>query len=156
MTVKVLLRLVNEEGADIYQLSLDAGFSKGTLRQRLIALGYKQEKATGKWVYVRTDGNEPLDTEICYPSKRKTQIPTGERDPKAVKGDVDIFTAILQLPPENQKITHSFKADKMLVERMKGFIKEVPLQEGKVYSLAIYEFLEKYESTIEKLKSENK
>lgn len=156
MTVKELIYMVNEEGKDIYQLSLDAGFSKGTLRQRLLAFGYMYDKESGKWDYAGTDGVEPVDRAISYPSKRKQEIATNGENSMKFKENVDLFTALLQLPLEKEKVTNSYKTDKALVERMKTFIDRVSMPSGRLYSLAIYEFLEKYEPIIDELLNNKK
>lgn len=152
MKVKELIQLVNNEGMDIYQLSVNEGFSKGTLRQRLLRLGYKYNRETDKWYYAGADGSEPLDKEISYPSRRKQYLANDEKDPIDLKEHPDLFSALLQLPFENFDVTNSFKTNKALVDRMKTFIKQVSLPSGKIYSLAIYEFLKKYEPIIEKFK----
>lgn len=64
----------------------------------------------------------------------------------------DLFAALLQLPTETNKVTTSFKTDQAIVNRMKSFAQQTPLPIGKLYSLALHEFLEKYEQGIYDLK----
>lgn len=155
MKVKELIQMVNEEGMDIYQLSEEKGFSKGTLRQRMIKEGYRQDKATGKWIYEGDEELEPLEKVITYPSKRKRSV-LEQTNQSNVSGKVDLLTALIQLPLDYETVTGSFKTDKALLERMKKFIKQVSLPAGKVYSLAILEFLEKYEPVIDNLRQQEK
>ena len=155
MQVKELIRMVNEEGKSIYDISESEGFSRGTLRQRLIKFGYKFDDESKKWFYTGTNEIEPLDYEICYPSKSKQQ-PTANLKNSIGAESTDFFTALLQLPLESNKVTNSFKTDKALVDRMKKFIEQVSLPVGKIYSLAVYEFLEKYEPILKELKNSKK
>lgn len=153
MKVKELIELVNEQGKNIYRLSEAEGFSGGTLRNRLIDLGYKCDKRNKKWHYAGTNGIEPLDYELSYPSKKSQTTGTKKEYHSAfVVKNIDLFTALIRLPLENEQVTNSFKTDKALVDRMRTFIKQVSLPSGKIYSLAIYEFLEKYEPVLKELK----
>jgi hypothetical protein len=38
MKVNELIQMMNEQGLDIYELSIEEGFSKGTLRPRLLGI----------------------------------------------------------------------------------------------------------------------
>lgn len=153
MQVKELIQMVNEEGKNIYDISEAEGFSRGTLRQRLKKFGYDFDNGNKKWFYAGTDKVEPLDYEICYPSKNKQDNLINEvNNSKQLIKSEDFIKALVQLPAENDKVTNSFKTDKSLVDRMKEFIKQVSLPAGKIYSLAIFEFLEKYEPILKELK----
>lgn len=156
MRVKELIKLVNEEGANIYQLSIEQGFSKSTLRGRLLSLGYTFDKMTGKFVYGGDPENEPLEQIITYVTMQRRPSQIAKHQESLAKEEADLFSAIIQLPAESGVVTFSFKTDKTLVDRLKAFIKDVALPSGKVCSLAIYEFLEKYEPIIEDLKNGKK
>ncbi|MEK3977886.1 hypothetical protein MKY37_02210 [Psychrobacillus sp. FSL K6-2836] len=94
---------------------------------------------------------EPVDEVINYPSFEYSSALRKElRENVKVN---DLFAALLQLPTESKKVTTSFKTDQAIVNRMKLFTQQTPIPIGKLYSLALHEFLEKYEQGIYDLKS---
>lgn len=105
--------------------------------------------------YERDNGSgyeePPVDEVINYPSFEYSSALRKElRENVQVN---DLLAALLQLPIESKKVTASFKTDQAIVNRMKLFAQQTPLPIGKLYSLALHEFLEKYEQGIYDLKS---
>ncbi|MBT2641731.1 hypothetical protein J7I80_05810 [Bacillus sp. ISL-41] len=67
------------------------------------------------------------------------------------KQGVDLFTAIMQMP-KSESVTRAYKTDKKIDANFKQIASETKLPIHLLHSLALLEFVEKYEPIIEKVK----
>lgn len=148
----ILIQIVNEEGKSIYDIKEVESFSRRTLQERYKKYGYKFDNECNKSFYTGTHVVQPIDYEICYPSKGIQHPATNVNNSMETVSN-DFFKALLQLPLESEKVRNSFKIDKALVDRVKKFTEQMSLPAEVIYTLAVNEFLEKYEPILKELKN---
>lgn len=157
-TAGEVVKFLNEnKGVTVYELSQSFGLSKAALRKRLISLGYT-ENSMGEWKYNGKPEEEPKDEIVSGKRmKRKRTNETKDIDGNwEYKESPDLYAALLALPIGSKLVSKAFKTDEEIAERFKQFCKTAGVQIGKMHSLALYEFIEKYEPIVQKMIEEGK
>lgn len=156
-TAGEIITLLNEnKDVTVYELSESLGLSSGALRKRLLSLGYTQN-SMGEWKYNGKPEEEPRDEVVTGKRmKRKRKNEVKEIDLKReYKEKPNLYAALLTLAT-GKLVSKAFKTDEEIAERFKHFCKTAGVQIGKMHSLALLEFLEKYEPVVQKMIEEGK
>lgn len=156
-TAGEIIKFLNEnKEITVYELSESFGLSSGALRKRLISLGYTQN-SMGEWKYNGKLEEEPRDEVVTGKRmKRKRKNEVKEIDlTREYKEKPDLYAALLTLAT-GKLVSKAFKTDEEIAERFKHFCKTAGVQIGKMHSLALLEFLEKYEPVVQKMIEEGK
>ncbi|TQR14741.1 hypothetical protein [Psychrobacillus soli] len=156
MTPDEVVKKLNTENISIAELSVQCGLSEKTLKNRLADFDYEQDE-NEKWRYVGDVDKKITDIDITKkgrvsrPDVKKKRNKVSDVD----KQDVDLFTALMQMP-KSESVTRAYKTDKKIDEKFKQIAYETKLPITLLHSLALLEFVEKYQPIIVKLKSASK
>lgn len=137
---------LNESSANVYELSESLGLARTTLRARLIQLGY-EKNIEGIWEYTGDSDKEPIEVDIVTRNRIiKTKQPNNaliefKRNPHA---QLNIHEALMQLDlaASSERTTISLQPE--YLHAMKELAAKTRLRLSDLYTLAIYELLEKY------------
>jgi hypothetical protein len=156
-TAGEVIKFLNEnKDVTVYELSQSFGLSKAALRKRLISLGYT-ENSMGEWKYNGKTEEEPKDEIVSGKRMKRKRTETKDIDGNwKYKESPDLYAALLALPIGSKLVSKGFKTDEVIAERFKQFCKTAGVQIGKMHSLALLEFLEKYEPVVQKIIEEGK
>lgn len=143
-----IVQHLNETGANIYELSERLGLSRTTLRARLIKLGYKVNEE-GLWSYVGNPNDEPYDVDIVSKKRLTNTKQSSNTATMTVKGDLyarpNIHDALMQLDLNTKGIRTTISIQPAYLEEIKDLAAKTRLRLSDLYTLAIYELLEKYD-----------
>jgi hypothetical protein len=156
-TAREIITLLNEnKDVTVYELSESFGLSSGALRKRLISLGYTQN-SMGEWKYNGKPEEEPTDEVVTGKrmKRKRTNETKGIDLKREYKEKPDLYAALLTLAT-GKLVSKAFKTDEEIAERFKQFCKTAGIQIGKMHSLALYEFIGKYEPVVQKMIEEGK
>jgi hypothetical protein len=140
-----IINHLNETRANIYELSKQFGLGDTTLRRRLIKLGYALNQR-GEWEYTGDPDKEPVDEDVVTKKRMATpknplvthQVNTG--------GNITIHQALMELDLTNKGVRTTIKIQPEYIEEMKELAAKTRLRLSDLYTLAVYELLEKYRS----------
>ncbi|OIJ14923.1 hypothetical protein BKP37_06985 [Anaerobacillus alkalilacustris] len=149
-----LIKKVNTEKLNLREFSESLGFSSGTIINRLHDFGYGNDES-GQWSYLGNPEDEPVDLDITKKgrllrhksninSNRVVGIKTN------AEGKLDLFAAIMRMP-QSEFLSRAYKTDREIDERFSRLCSKARLNKNLLHSLAIYEFVTKYEPYIETL-----
>lgn len=144
-TAGEVVQYLNETGANIYALSESFGLGKTTLRKRLMNLGYTQS-TTGAWMYAGDASTDPSNEDVVSKKRMVTSRDSSESNAMHKShSQMTIHQSLMQLNlSENTTRTTVTIADSQIKE-MKELATVTRLRLSDIYSLAIAEFLEKYD-----------
>ncbi|MDN4493088.1 hypothetical protein [Ureibacillus aquaedulcis] len=155
-----VIEKLNTEKIDVAEFSIQCGLSDRTLGNRLAEFDYKQDE-NGVWYYSGDSEERNVEIDITRkgrvskPQKKKVRNKkTTEQADVITRQDVDLFTAIMQMPM-SESVTRAYKTDKKIDAKFKQIASETKLQINLLHSLALFEFVEKYEPIIAKLKGQS-
>lgn len=141
-----IINHLNETGANIYEVSKQFGLGDTTLRGRLIKLGYALNPE-GEWEYTGDSDKEPVDEDVVS-KKRMTapkNLPVTSQVPN-IGGNITIHQALMQLNLSNEGVRTTIKIQPEYIDEMKELAAKTRLRLSDLYTLAVYELLEKYRS----------
>ncbi|MDH2882513.1 ribbon-helix-helix domain-containing protein [Bacillus cytotoxicus] len=147
-TAGEIIQYLNETHTSIYELSKTLGLGDTTLRQRLIRLGY-QLGNDGMWSFSGDQDKEPIKEDVVSGKRRQSMRKDFESkdftqvDRIVVKPNVHQALMELNLDVEGVRTTISIHPDSL--EQLKKFARKTRLKLSDLYSLALFEFLEKYD-----------
>lgn len=143
-TAGEIINYLNESGANIYEVSNQFGLADTTLRARLIKLGYKMNQE-GNWEYTGDSDKDPMGEDVV--SKKRMTTP---KRPLTMSQEVDsadnttIHQALMQLNLTNNGVRTTITIQPEYIEEMKQLSTKTRLRLSDLYTLAVYELLEKY------------
>src|SRR5699024_4289350 len=137
---------LNETVANIYELSKQCGLGDTTLRARLKKLGYALNHE-GKWEYTGDLDKEPVDEDVVSKKRMTTpkNLPVTSQVPN-IGGNITIHQALMQLNLSNEGVRTTIKIHPEYIDEMKDLAAKTRLRLSDLYTLAVYELLEKYRS----------
>lgn len=147
-TAGEIIQYLNETHTNIYELSKQLGLGETTLRQRLLRLGYTIGN-DGVWSFSADPDLEPIKEDVVSGKRRQNLRKDFEskeftqRDYIVVKPNVHQALMELDLDVEGVRTTLSIHPDSL--EQLKKFAKKTRLKLSDLYSLALFEFLDKYD-----------
>ncbi|MDS9470896.1 ribbon-helix-helix domain-containing protein [Sporosarcina pasteurii] len=145
-TAEEIINHLNATGANVYDLSEQLGFGRSTLQGRLKRLMYKVNQE-GRWVYTGDPDEEPKDVDVVSKKRmttaKTTQTVSGVLN---VSRDLSIHEALMQLKLVDKGVRTTITIQPEYMEEMKMLATKTRLRLSDLYTLAIYELLEKYHS----------
>jgi len=145
-TAGEIINYLNESGANIYEVSKQFGLADTTLSARLIKLGYELNQE-GEWEYTGDSENEPLDEDVVSKKRMTTQkSPPTMSEEVNIVSKITIHQALMQLNLTNKGIRTTITIQPEYIEEMKELAIKTRLRLSDLYTLAVYELLEKYRS----------
>lgn len=147
-TAGEIIRHLNETGENVYDLSESLGLYRTTLRGRLIKLGYKMDEE-GCWSYEGDSDDGSFNVDIVT-KKRLTNMKqannTAAMTFKSSYTKPNIHEALMQLDLDPKRIRTTISIQHEYLEGIKGLAARTRLRLSDLYTLAIFELLEKYHS----------
>lgn len=143
-TAGEIIHYLNESGANIYEVSKQYGLGDTTLRARLINLGYEMNQE-GKWEYMGNPDKEPVDEDVVSKKRmttlKKTNKPSQDVDNVS---KINIHQALMQLNLSTKSVRTTIALQPEYIDEMKELANKTRLRLSDLYTLAVYELLEKY------------
>ena len=145
-TAGEIIQYINETSANVYELSKDFGLAETTLRSRLIKLGFEVSKE-GVWQYAGDPDKEPVDEDVVS----KMRMTASKESRRKSKDVIDfskptIHQTLMQLDLTKKSVRTTITIQPEYMEEMKKLATNTRLRLSDLYTLAIYEFLDKYYS----------
>ncbi|WP_404996433.1 ribbon-helix-helix domain-containing protein [Caldifermentibacillus hisashii] len=144
-----IVQHLNETGANVYELSERLGLSRTTLRARLIKLGY-EVNGEGLWNYKGNPEDEPYNVDIVsinrLISKKQSSNAVATTRKDALNTRPNIHDALMQLDLQEKGIRTTISIQPAYLEGIKELAAKTRLRLSDLYTLAIYELLEKYQT----------
>lgn len=143
-TAGEIIHYLNENDANIYELNKQVGLGDTTLRSRLMKLGYKPNQ-DGEWMYTGDADKEPVGEDVV--SKGRMQ---GARGTSRITKETNIINestiheALMKLDLTNKSVRSTITIQPEYMAQMKELASKTRLRLSDLYTLAIYEFLNKY------------
>lgn len=142
-TAGEIVQYLNETGANIYEVSKQFGLADTTLRARLIKLGYELNQE-GKWEYTGDPDKEPVDEDVVTKKRMAKSKVSPSISRININHNPTIHQALMQLDLTNKGIRTTVTIQPEYIEKMKELAEKTRLRLSDLYTLAIYELLEKY------------
>ncbi|UQD53392.1 hypothetical protein C0971_16220 [Bacillus methanolicus] len=136
-----VVAFLNTNGANIYEVSVNLGLGRTSLRKKLLNIGYIQDNQ-GCWVFNGPPDQEPRNVDV---TKRLNINKRNEvaKEPNKVE-NTSIYNRILEID-DNKKIRTTIVVDGEQIGKMKDLAKRYKLKISDLYSLALMEFTQKYQ-----------
>lgn len=148
-TAGEIVQYLNETGANVYELSESLGLARTTLRARLKNLGYKINEE-GLWTYEGSVDDEPFNVDIVTKKRLTNTRLNSSTASIALKEEAyakpNIHDALMQLDLTEKGIRTTISIQPDYLKGIKELATKSRLRLSDLYTLAIYELLEKYRS----------
>jgi hypothetical protein len=147
-TAGEIIQYLNETHTNVYELSKTLGLAETTIRQRLLKLGYTIGN-DGIWSFSGDPDMEPIKEDVVS-GKRRQGRKKGFEIEDFNRGNhlVDkpnVHQALMELDLDVEDVRTTISIHPESLENLKKFAKKTRLKLSDLYSLALFEFLNKYD-----------
>lgn len=150
-TAGEIVKHLNETRCNIYELSQQLGLGKTTLRARLKKLGYK-ESQDGVWGYEGDDLLESSGVDVV--TSKRVVIAKDVSNHAEIESLSNIHEALMHLDLTEKPLRTTISLRRHQIEAMKQLADFTRLRLNDVYSLAIAQFLVRYDAYLAKQEDE--
>lgn len=141
-TAGEIVKYLNETRCNIYALSEQLSLGRTTLRSRLKKLGY-EENHEGVWIYEGDDLLASSDVDVV--TTKRVVVTKDASDSALVESITSIHEALMHLDLTEKPTRTTISLRRHQIEAMKQLADSTRLRLNDVYSLAIAQFLTRYE-----------